>query len=76
MRYITKADVIKLLKTFFPTKKNFEVMAGRLTVWIYVKIDGGSSMGPEELYEKTGIDLRDFKLCGNNLDSWRQVVKR
>ena len=75
MRYITKAAVIKLLKTFFPTKKNFEVRAGKITGWVYVKIDNSSPMGPYELYKETGIDLRDFKLCGNNLDSWRELVK-
>lgn len=74
MKYITEAAVIKLLKTFFPTKKNFEVRAGRLTGWIYVKMDGSSRMGPEELYKNTGIDLRGLKLCGNNLELWRNLT--
>lgn len=79
MRYITKEAVIKLLKTFFPTKKNFEVKVGRLTGWIYVKIDDSSRMGPEELYKKTGIDLRGLKLYNKNIKTdnlklWKDLI--
>ena len=79
MNTITKDAVIFLLMKCFPDKKkeDFIITQGIYTKWIYVKIDGGSRMGPNELYEKTGLDLRGLNLCNNendNIKLWEDLI--
>lgn len=80
MNIITKDAVISLLLTCFPNKKkkDFIVRRGKYTDWIYVKIDD-TYYGPNELYSKTGIDLRGLKLYNennktDNIKLWKDLI--
>lgn len=77
---ITEDAVISLLLKCFPDKKkeDFAIRRGIYTDWIYVSIDG-KYYGPNELYNETGIDLREFYLYNGNNKSdniklWKDLI--
>lgn len=80
MNTITKDAIISLLLACFPYKKreDFHIKKGICTNWIYVKIDD-TYYGPNELYDKTGLDLRGLELYdgvdkADNLRRWKNLT--